>query len=120
MRTPLLDEAHRHQAPARGASRTVESLGRGGFLADVEHVGRGRLHAVRGLHGLDRALDLRVLLLEPLQVQAVEALHEIHLSALIVGLDVLVADVRDEGVGIEVVFESRDLVGNEGPLMDHG
>lgn len=62
-------------------------------LLDVEDVRCRRLHPVGGLHRFDRALDFRVVLLESLEMEPIETLHEVHLAPLIVELEFVVMDV---------------------------
>ena len=72
----FLDEPHRHEAAPRGASRAVEFLRPFRLLSNVEDLGGLGLHSEGGLHGLNRAVELGVLLELASEVTPVQLFEE--------------------------------------------
>ena len=74
------------------------------FVADVERLGRFRLHPVGQLERLDAGLELGLVAV-PLEVLAVELGQQVELGPLRPGADAVVADVRDQllDVGVPAV-----------------
>ena len=118
MRTPRSTSRTAIRQPRAVLPGPVQLLGRNALAADVEHVRGLGLHAIGGLHHLDGALDLRVLLLQALHVQPVQLLDQVHLAALAVPVHLLAADVGDQPLRVEVVLDPRHLVGDVGALVD--
>ena len=80
------------------------------LAADVECLGRFRLHPVGQLERLDAGFELGLVAV-PLEVLAVELGQEVELGPLRPGADAVVADVRDQLLDVGVpAIQVRSLV----------
>lgn len=111
-----LQHAPGHEALAAevvggGLADAVQFFHGVGLALDVEHAGKGVLHAEGEFVRLDEALDVGVLRLALLG-GAVELLHEVELSTLLRSCELRMGEVADFGLGdgLASVADARALI----------